>query len=94
MAAKVTKGCVVSVPAMFFDGRGSDKWSQKQFGDMWSIARCSAAMQRVLQGGQWCRVKGDIDVTITWIAVHALRVDELPSVDRNTCFRCEESHHG
>lgn len=81
MAAKVTEGCVVSIPAMFFDGQGSDKQSQEQFGNMWSTARCSAVVQRVLQGGKWCRVKWDIDGAITQVAVQDLRVDEIPSAD-------------
>lgn len=48
---------------------------------MWSTARCSAVVQRVLQGGKWCRVKWDIDGAITQVAVQDLHVDEIPSAD-------------
>ena len=60
MANKIVQGCVISIPATYFDGRGNEKWSEQQFGDSWNTATCSGIVQRVLHGGQWCRVKWDI----------------------------------
>ena len=42
MANKIVQGCVVSIPATYFDGRGNEKWSEQQFGDSWNTATVRA----------------------------------------------------
>ena len=76
MATRVVCGCTVSIPATYFDGNGTDKWSQQQYGDEWDTARCSGIVESVFQGGQWCCVKWDIDGTVTRIPVSSLHIDK------------------
>ena len=76
MATTIVEGCLVSVPATYFDGRGAEKWSQQQYGDKWSTATCSGVVQRVIQGGLWCRVRWDIDGAVTRVAVRDLHIEE------------------
>ena len=77
----VTKGCVVSVPATYFDNHDDNNWSQQLFGERWSTARCSGFVQRVYLGNQWCRVKWDIDGAVSRTAVCDLQIDEQPHIE-------------
>ena len=84
MANKTVQGCVVSIPATYFDGRSNEKWSEQQFGDSWNTTTCSGIVQRVLHCGQWCRVKWDIDGAIARVAVRDLNVDKWPHVSSSS----------
>ena len=90
----IVQGCVISVPATYFDGHGAEKWSQQQYGDRWNTARCSGAVQRVLQGGQWCRLKWNIDGAVTRVAVSDLRVDEWSYVDSSNRTNVSDNGEG
>ena len=94
MATKIVQGCAISVPATYFDGRGADKWSQQQFGDRWNTARCSGIVLRVFKGGQWCRVKWDVDGAVTRVAVRDLHVDKWPDVNSSTETDVSDNEEG
>ena len=94
MATKIVEGCVISVPATYFDGRGAEKWSQQEFGDRWNTATCSGIVLRILRGGQWCRVKWDVDGAVTRVAVRDLHVDKWPHVSSSTETDVSEEEEG
>ena len=94
MAKKIVQGCIISVPATYFDGRGTEKWSQQQFGDRWNTATCNGIVLRILHGGQWCCVKWDVDGAVTRVAVRDLHVDKWPHVNSSTDTDVSEEEEG
>ena len=54
----------MSVPATYFDIPGTpheEKWSVVTFGEGWDSEWCHETVLKVLNGGQFARVKWDID---------------------------------
>ena len=55
---------LLSVPVSYFNIPGTlheNKWSVATFGEEWDSERCNGTVLKVLSGGQFARVRWDID---------------------------------
>ena len=80
------EGCLVSVPAIYFDIPGTpheDKWSVATFWEEWNSERCHGTVLKVLSGGQLARMRWHIDRRSQRVGVARNWNKKLRKVDWN-----------
>jgi hypothetical protein len=71
----VSVGDRVSALATIFDQKNDHTWSQSEFGENWSSARCYGTCQKVFKASLCASVKWDIDNRTTKVACSVLRIE-------------------
>ena len=78
MATLLREGCLVSVPATYFDIPGTpheEKWSVATFGEECDSERCHGTVLKVLSGRQFARGRWDIDGRSQRVGVAELQLE-------------------
>ena len=78
MTTLLRDGCLVSVFVAYFDIPGTqheDKWSVATLGEGWESERCHGTVWKVLSGGQFARVRWDIDRCSQCVGVPNLQLE-------------------
>ena len=78
MATLLREGCLVSVPATYFDIPGTPhehKCSVATFGEEWDSERCHGTVLKVLSGRQFARMRWDIDRRSQRVGVAKLQLE-------------------
>ena len=105
MVNLLCEGCRVSIPATYFDIPGTtheDKWSVATFWEEKDKERCHGTVWKVLSGGQFAKMRWDIDGRSQCVGVANLQLEaeegglEPPAEGRRVfqLFSCSSSSEG